>query len=403
MVLVSGLPGAAQVQPGGTFVDDDGSVHEASIEALVTAGITTGCSRSGDRFCPDDPVSRGQMAAFLHRALPLGTGSATFEDTEGTVFAADVSSVADAGITFGCDPPDNTRFCPDATVTRGQMAALLVRGFDLPPADGAGSSFTDTAESEFVDDIDRLADAGLTLGCDPPGYARFCPDDVVTRGQMATFLVRALGLDAPEVPMRAATLHVVSREEWGAAEPQGPFVTHTPERLTIHHSGPPMSSTTGPPVFRSWQAYHFSLGWPDLAYHYIVGRDGLVYAARPETAVGDTATEYDPTGHFLVVLEGDYNIIAPSEDQLEALARILAWAAETYAIDPATISGHRDYAATTCPGDAVQAVIEDGSLQERVEELLAAGGVSLTQGTRAATSSLGSRIQELSAVRPDGG
>jgi hypothetical protein len=377
--MAVGLPGSAQVEPGGTFVDDDGSVHEGSIEALVAAGITTGCDADGSRFCPDDPVSRGQMAAFLSRALDLGPGLASFEDTIGSVFEDNIARVADAGITKGCDPPANSRFCPGGPVTRGQMAAFLVRGFELRASVDPPVEFEDVADSEFAADIAVLAAAGITQGCNPPDNTRFCPDDVVSRAQMATFLVRALDLDVPVVPDRGLTLSVISREGWGAVEPRGPFTSHALDRLTIHHSGPPMSETAGPAVFRGWQAYHFSLGWPDLAYHYIVGRDGLVYAARPESAVGDTATEYDPTGHFLVVLEGDYNIIEPTADQLEALARILAWAAATYDIDPSTISGHRDHASTTCPGDHVEALIVDGSIRERVEEILAEGGVTVVR------------------------
>jgi hypothetical protein len=372
-----GLPGWAQVEPGGTFVDDDGSVHEASIEALVAAGITTGCDMAGTRFCPDEPVSRGQMAAFLTRAIDLRPGLVSFEDTAGSVFEDDIARVADSGIARGCDPPRNTRFCPEATVTRGQMAAFLVRGFGFADTGRAQVDFEDTGDSEFEDDIAALAAAGITQGCNPPDNTRFCPGDEVTRAQMATFLVRSLELDTSEIPDRGASLEVISREAWGAEEPRGPFLSHELNRLTIHHSGPPMAQTTGPGVFRGWQDYHFSLGWPDLAYHYIVGRDGQVYAARPESAVGDTATEYDPTGHFLVVLEGDYSIIDPTAEQFESLARILAWAAETYGIEPSTISGHREHAATTCPGDNLEAVISDGTLRNRVEELLAEGGVSL--------------------------
>ena len=52
-----------------TFTDDDGSIFEADIAKVAEAGITRGCSSDGTRFCPDDPVTRGQMAAFIHRAL----------------------------------------------------------------------------------------------------------------------------------------------------------------------------------------------------------------------------------------------------------------------------------------------------------------------------------------------
>ena len=69
-VLVAVLAVLLGLPPGGTFIDDNGSIHEPSIEAIAAAGITLGCNPpDNDRFCPDDPVTRGQMAAFLHRAL----------------------------------------------------------------------------------------------------------------------------------------------------------------------------------------------------------------------------------------------------------------------------------------------------------------------------------------------
>jgi hypothetical protein len=80
-------------------------------------------------FCPDDHVTRGQMAAFLSRALGLASPSqpVVFDDTAGHLFANDISKLAHAGITLGCNPPENDRFCPDSDVTRGQMAAFMVR------------------------------------------------------------------------------------------------------------------------------------------------------------------------------------------------------------------------------------------------------------------------------------
>ncbi len=194
---------ASHQEPGGTFTDDDGSVHEGYIEALVAEGITTGC---GDGlFCPDDPVSRGQMAAFLNRALPLPVGSGdSFSDDDDSIFEADIERLAASGVTRGCNPPDNTLFCPDDPVTRGQMAAFLVRAFEY--SDGAGSDrFSDDDDSVFEADIEILAEAGVTLGCNPPDNTLFCPDDQVTRAQMATFLGRALGLTPDTPPPRPTT------------------------------------------------------------------------------------------------------------------------------------------------------------------------------------------------------
>ncbi|MGD2102434.1 MAG: CAP domain-containing protein [Acidimicrobiia bacterium] len=117
----------------GTFCDDDGSIFQTDIESVAAAGITTGCNPpSNDRFCPNDLVTRGAMAAFLTRALGLtDTGNTNFVDTNGTTFENDIRKVAAAGITAGCNPPSNDRFCPDDYVTRGAMAAFLTRALDL--------------------------------------------------------------------------------------------------------------------------------------------------------------------------------------------------------------------------------------------------------------------------------
>ncbi len=198
MALLSALVVApAAIASGGTFGDDDGSVHEVNIEALFAAGITKGCGPG--LYCPDDPVTRGQMAAFLHRSgeidLPV-TASPSFVDVDGHLFENDIVWLAERGITRGCNPPANDRFCPDDPVTRGQMAAFLVRALHLGAATDP-DPFIDDDGSVFADDIARLAGAGITKGCNPPANDRFCPDDVVTRGQMASFLVRALGLAVP--------------------------------------------------------------------------------------------------------------------------------------------------------------------------------------------------------------
>ncbi len=113
----------------GLFIDDDDSVFEADIAWLARSGITRGC---GDQiYCPDKAVTRGQMAAFLHRALRgivTATGSTgSFTDVGESPFAADIAWLAATGITKGCNPPINDRFCPDSSVTRGQMAAFLHR------------------------------------------------------------------------------------------------------------------------------------------------------------------------------------------------------------------------------------------------------------------------------------
>jgi len=146
------------------------TVFGGDIVWLATESITHGCSATS--YCPTDPVTRGQMAAFLVRALHLtDPGTADFVDDDESIFEDDIAKLATAGITAGCNPPANDRFCPDDPVTRGQMAAFLVRALHL--TDPGTADFVDDDRSIFEDDIAKLATAGITAGCNPPANDRF--------------------------------------------------------------------------------------------------------------------------------------------------------------------------------------------------------------------------------------
>jgi hypothetical protein len=115
-----------------------------------------------------------------------------YTDTPGTTFYEDELWMSGMDITRGCNPPANDRFCPDDPVTRAQMAAFVVRALGL--AANTHGGFGDVpAGSTFAEDIGRLATAGITRGCNPPANDHFCPEDPITRGQLAAFLRRALG------------------------------------------------------------------------------------------------------------------------------------------------------------------------------------------------------------------
>ena len=192
--------------PGGTFFDDDDSVHEGGIEAIAAEGITEGCNPpQNTEYCPGDAVTRAQMATFIARALNLGPATDDyFVDDEDSVHEGGINRIREVGITEGCNPPDNDRFCPDQTMTRGQMSAFLARAFDFEPTDE--DFFTDDEGHLFEGAINRMRAEGVTEGCNPPANDRFCPDDPVTRAQMATFLTRVMTeLSAMNPPDRTDT------------------------------------------------------------------------------------------------------------------------------------------------------------------------------------------------------
>lgn len=174
------------------FTDISDSVHWENINKIAELRITLGCNPPDNtKFCPLAPVTRGQMAAFLTRALGLVNRAPNpFVDDDDSPFQADIEKMAAAGITVGCNPPDFDRFCPDRPVTRAQMAAFLVRAYGF--VDRSPDPFSDDDGSIFEADIERLAAAGVTLGCNPPANDLYCPDSSVLRQHMASFLVRAI-------------------------------------------------------------------------------------------------------------------------------------------------------------------------------------------------------------------
>lgn len=182
----AGLTGPPSPPPppgGGRFCDTAGHTHERSIDAVAAAGVaqggTDGCYR------PDEPVSRGQMATFIARGYDLAAGAANFCDTAGHTHEASIGAVAAAGIASG---GADGCFRPNDAVTRGQLATFLANAEGLT---AQAANFCDTAGHTHEGSIGAVAAAGIASGGADGCYR---PNDPVTRGQMATFIARALGL-----------------------------------------------------------------------------------------------------------------------------------------------------------------------------------------------------------------
>jgi hypothetical protein len=167
------------------------------VEAVARDGITSGCAQGS--YCPTAAVSRGQMAPLLLRAREGGTyvppscTSAVFDDVPcGHVFAAWIQELAARGVTSGCG---GGNYCPDAAVTRAQMAVFLLRtllGASYVPPACTSPAFADVPCGDpFAAWINELVARGVTSGC---GGGNYCPAQAVTRGQAAVFLVRTFGI-----------------------------------------------------------------------------------------------------------------------------------------------------------------------------------------------------------------
>jgi Tol biopolymer transport system component len=155
----------------------------AAIAWAYDNGIATGCRP--ERFCTTRTITRGQVATFLARALDLPDATEDyFADDDGTTHEDDINRLAEAGLTTGCG--DGT-YCPQFLLKRGQIASFIARALELPEA--TADYFDDDDGATHEADINRMAEAGLTTGCGP---SRFCPTRGVTRGEAMAFVYRAV-------------------------------------------------------------------------------------------------------------------------------------------------------------------------------------------------------------------
>ncbi len=169
-----------------SFADTCSSPYQSDIDWLAKKGLVSGCGNGN--YCPNDFVTRGQMATFLTNALKLPAGPERFSDDNGSPYEAAINAVAAAGITSGCNV-DGTEFCPTKEVTRAEMATFLVKAFKI--AASQTDVFVDDEDSIHEANINALGTAGISSGCDSVKKL-YCPTNFVTRGQMATFLRRTM-------------------------------------------------------------------------------------------------------------------------------------------------------------------------------------------------------------------
>ncbi len=209
LLLTALLPGAqalAAPSSDGGFVDTAGSGYAEAVTALADQGIVRGCAP--EQFCPQRELTRGQLASMLAEALALPpTEFGHFTDLEGSVHAPGINALAEAGITRGCGAG---AFCPDQPVSRAELATLVDRGFALSEA--PERFFADT-RGVHASAIDRLAAVGIAAGCGDPLTA-FCPEQAVVRWQAALFVGRALEL----VPRVEVTTLAERAEQQAAIE-----------------------------------------------------------------------------------------------------------------------------------------------------------------------------------------
>lgn len=153
-------------------------------------------------------------------------------------------------------------------------------------------------------------------------------------------------------------------------------IPHEITRITLHHSGSPEPlRPEDDPVeklrgLQSWGAS--ARNWWDVPYHYLIDLDGTIYEGRDHRFMGETNTTYDPSGHFLISVIGNYNRQEPTPAQIDAITDLMTWAALTYDVPLSEIGGHSDWANTNCPGDHLQKYLDDGTFVNGVRSRISA-------------------------------
>lgn len=222
-------------------------------------------------------------------------------------------------------------------------------------------------------------EAPATVGrvfIDPPAemFELQGPPDAITFASFAFYheraadpdrLTRDLDFETPE-EAKSATLPawVIRRAGWGARNPGRVCGSaHTPRRMTVHHTATVNQDSLSPAArMRQMQAYHIdSNGWCDFGYHFVVGIDGQIYEGRNNWLRTGAHVAGQNTNNVGISVVGNFEAFTPREIQMESAARILAWVAETHNIplNRTAVRGHREYAATACPGARLFSRMDD--------------------------------------------
>jgi hypothetical protein len=168
---------------------------------------------------------------------------------------------------------------------------------------------------------------------------------------------------------------VVAVADWGGT-PADPARArrHTITHITLHHQGEPFKPGTDPRQYlRNLQTWSRNTkGWLDIPYHYIIDLEGKTYAGRDIAYAGDTNTEYDPSGHALIEVVGNFEEVEPNQQQLDAVVDVMAMLAAKYEVPVENIASHRDHSdKTVCPGANLYRYVQSGYFREKVAARLA--------------------------------
>jgi hypothetical protein len=184
-------------------------------------------------------------------------------------------------------------------------------------------------------------------------------------GLLAIFLLPLTGCTPRLIERDLVLTDVVAREQWGARPPLEGMQPHRITHITIHHMAV-MQDTVRTLAEKLQALQNFSQSeaqladgrtkraWADSPYHYYIDYAGRIAEMRPVGFAGDTNTAYDPSGHALVVLEGNFEVEQPTPSQIASLMRMTTALARRFNVPSERVGSHLEYTATLCPGSNLQ-------------------------------------------------
>ena len=176
-------------------------------------------------------------------------------------------------------------------------------------------------------------------------------------------------------PLAAVERAIVPVASWGGTPADASRARrHAITQITLHHQGEPFKPGTDPRAYlrrlQSWS--RASKGWLDIPYHYVIDLDGRIYAARDIGFAGDTNTDYDPSGHALIEVVGNFEEVEPNQQQLDAVVDLMALLAARYKVSLDDIKSHRDHSdKTVCPGANLYRYVKEDWFRHKVALRLA--------------------------------
>lgn len=193
-------------------------------------------------------------------------------------------------------------------------------------------------------------------------------------------LVTLILVWSPLYSQELEEIEILSREEWQAQPAREGVKWHIPRYITIHHTGTNQNpNRTAAEKLQALQKFSYTEGvlgdgvttkkpWPDVPYHYYITVDGTVIEGREIQYQGDSNTDYDLNGHALIVVEGNFQKEEIKDIQYEKLVKLVITLSNKYKIPAEEITGHKDQAQTTCPGEDLYKLLPQIRRKVRAKE-----------------------------------